>query len=66
MSICTSLDLYLEMNSPISENQVKKSQSRLTSHHPPRRGMGHYTNSWSCSRILNHEKLERKIKKKTT
>ena len=43
MSICTSLDLYLEMGAPMSENQVKESQSRLASHHPHRWGMGCYS-----------------------
>ena len=42
MSICTSLDLYFEMGPPMSENQVKESQSRVASHHSPRRGMGRY------------------------
>ena len=42
MSICTSYDLYFEMDPPMSENQVKESQSRVVSHHPPRRGMGRY------------------------
>ena len=42
MSICTSLDLYIEMGPPMSENQVKESQSHVASRHSPRRGMGHY------------------------
>ena len=33
MSICTILDLYFEMGSPMLENQVKESQSRMASHH---------------------------------
>ena len=42
MSICTSLDVYFEMGSPMSENKVKESQSHVASHHPPKRGMGRY------------------------
>ena len=42
MSICTSLDLYFEISPPMSENPLNESQSRVTSHHPPKRGMGHY------------------------
>ena len=42
MSICTSLDLYFEMSPLISENKVKGSQSRVASHHQPRRGMERY------------------------
>ena len=42
MSICTSLVLYFEMGPLMSENQVKESQSSVTTHHPPRRGMGCY------------------------
>ena len=45
MSICTRLDLYFEMGPPMSKNQVKESQSRVASHHPPRRGMGRYMRS---------------------
>ena len=43
MSICTSLDLYFEMGPPLSENQVKESQSRLASPHQPRWGLGRHT-----------------------
>ena len=43
MSICISLDLYFEMGPPMSENQLKESQSCVASHHPPRLGMGRYT-----------------------
>ena len=32
MSICTSLDLYFKMGPPMSENQLKESQSRVVSH----------------------------------
>ena len=42
MSICISLDLYFKMGSPMSENQVKESQSRVASHHLPRQGTGRY------------------------
>ena len=36
----TSLDLYFQMGPPMSENQVKESQSHVASYHSPRRGMG--------------------------
>ena len=49
MSICTSLDLYFKMDPLMLENQVKESQSRVVSHHPPRWGMGCYTLSSSKS-----------------
>ena len=42
MSICTSLDLYFKIGPPMSENQLKESQSRVASYHPPRRGLGSY------------------------
>ena len=42
MSIYTSLDLYFKMGPPMLKNQVKESQSRVASHHLPRRGMGRY------------------------
>ena len=42
MSISTSLDLYFEMGPSMSENQLKESQSRVASHHPPRWGMGRH------------------------
>ena len=38
MSICISLDLYFEIGSPMSEDQVKESQSRVASHHLSRQG----------------------------
>ena len=42
MSICTGLDLYFEMGPLMSEKHVKESQSRVASHHLPRRGTGRY------------------------
>ena len=44
MSICTSLDLYFKMGPPMSENQVKESQSSVASQPLPKRGMGRYNN----------------------
>ena len=57
MSICTSLDLYFEMGPPMSENQVKESQSRVASHHPTRRGTGRYMHplrEWNRTFISLH------------
>ena len=42
MSICTSVDLYFKRGPPMSEKQLKESQSHVASHLPPRRGMGRY------------------------
>ena len=34
------MDLFIEMGPPMSEKQVKESQSRVASHRRPRRGWG--------------------------
>ena len=41
ISLC-NYEYMIEMDSPMSENQVKESQSRVASPHPLRRGMGLY------------------------
>ena len=43
----------MELGPQISENHVKKSQSRVASHHPHRQGMGRYR--CSMGNLLKHE-----------
>ena len=44
ISLC-NYESMIEMGPPMSEKQVRESQFRVVSHHPPRWGMGCYINT---------------------